>query len=628
MDPAVLTVRAKYAPVKKGPVIAGVLMMTETRFKWVSNDPKASSAVDHPFTVIKAHFFNKGTKKALLNLSKGGDAKADGFVFEFDSFPDRDICRDHVAKILGKQNPSAGVPSGGQPFKPAAGIQAGGQSAKPSAPSFSPQVDQFDQAEMERRMKLLQTDSELQKLHSQLVMGGVLSEADFWNARKHMLDDEADRAPKQRTGLKSAMLADVRPLTDGRTNKVTFNLTPEIIHQIFAEKPAVHRAFLLNVPNKMSEVEFWTKYCRAEYLYRTKNQAAAAAEAADDEDLALFTKEDDIILSESQRKIKKVDPTLDMGADLADDYTHLPGHGILRDGNKEPEEMVGPRKRSIMNDINRHAAVVLDGCPLDALENAKDTASVAQALAIAQQVEAERNAVDFKTRRLERIHQMTVNEDLEGPHEPELVPLCIQDPRKYFDSQQSGATGDAGPHGPTSSDPSEALECFHEQLAAFKRNGLPETVMTPDIAMKVMNDLNRDVSATRYTLGKTAEKNVLDNLPRAMKDDVLQQSATGNELLRHFWASYPLTSPALVNKVNRLKEAMSQHYSRIQGIKDAAPAEHRHHISQLLHPMLQALDAAFAHYEEHPQRRAAKTGTKHAPNGQQNGVFSPNLVTV
>ncbi|CAM6123637.1 unnamed protein product [Calypogeia fissa] len=121
--------------------------LTETQFKWVSNDPKASSAVDLPFTTIKAHFFSKGTKKALLNLSKGGDARrdgkrpclclqADGFVFEFDSFPDRDICRDHVAKILGKQNPSPGVPSGGQPSKPAAGIQAGGQPAKPSAPSF------------------------------------------------------------------------------------------------------------------------------------------------------------------------------------------------------------------------------------------------------------------------------------------------------------------------------------------------------------------------------------------------------------------------------------------------------------------------------------------------------------
>lgn len=574
-----------------------------------------------------AHFSNKGTKKALLNLSRG-DAKAEGFVFEFDSFPDRELCRDHVAKILGKQNAFAGVQAGAQVPKPSAGGPAGGQPAKPAAPSFLHQVDQFDQAEMERRMKLLQTDSELQKLHSQLVIGQVLSEAEFWNARKHMLDDDdAARAPKQRTGLKSSMLADVRPLTDGRTNKVTFNLTPEIIHQIFAEKPAVHRAFLLNVPNRMSVVEFWTKYCRAEYLYRTKNQAAAAAEAADDEDLALFTKEDDIILSESQRKIKMVDPTLDMEADLADDYSHLPGHGTLRDGTKEPEETDNaPRKRSIMNDINRHAAVVLDGSPLDSSPNAKETtASVAEALAIAQRVEAEKNITDLKKRRLERLQQMTMNEDLQGPQGPQLVPLCIQDPRKYFESQQAGPAGET--RGLTSSsDPSEALECFHEQLAALKRNGLPPSLMTPDVALKVMNDLNRDASTTRYTLGKNAEKAILDNLPRATKDNIFQQSATGNELLRHFWASYPLTSPALTNKVNRLKEAMSQLYSQIRGIKDEAPAEHRHHVSQFLHPMLQALDAAFAHYEEHAQRRASKTSTKHAPNGQQNGVFSPDLV--
>jgi transcription initiation factor TFIIH subunit 1 len=50
----------------------------------------------------------------------------------------------------------------------------------------------------------------------------------------------------------------------------------------------------------MSEVEFWKKYCRTEYPHRTKNQAAAEAEAADDEDLALFTKEDDILMTEAQ----------------------------------------------------------------------------------------------------------------------------------------------------------------------------------------------------------------------------------------------------------------------------------------------------------------------------------------
>lgn len=55
----------------------------------------------------------------------------------------------------------------------------------------------------------------------------------------------------------------------------------------------------------MTEIEFWTKYCRAEYLFRTKNAATAAAEAADDEDLAVFTKDDDIIAMEARQKVNK-----------------------------------------------------------------------------------------------------------------------------------------------------------------------------------------------------------------------------------------------------------------------------------------------------------------------------------
>lgn len=53
----------------------------------------------------------------------------------------------------------------------------------------------------------------------------------------------------------------------------------------------------------MTEVEFWTKYCRAEYLNRTKNALAAAAEAAEDEELAVFLKEDDILANEVRKKV-------------------------------------------------------------------------------------------------------------------------------------------------------------------------------------------------------------------------------------------------------------------------------------------------------------------------------------
>ncbi|KAJ4950202.1 hypothetical protein NE237_027034 [Protea cynaroides] len=70
---------------------------------------------------------------------------------------------------------------------------------------------------------------------------------------------------------------------------------------IFAEKPAVHQAYLNFVPSKMSEKDFWTKYCRAEYLHRTKNLKLS-------------------------RRVFIFRSTLDMEADEGDDYMHLLEH--------------------------------------------------------------------------------------------------------------------------------------------------------------------------------------------------------------------------------------------------------------------------------------------------------------
>ena len=53
----------------------------------------------------------------------------------------------------------------------------------------------------------------------------------------------------------------------------------------------------------MTENDFWKKYFKADFLYRTKNALAAAAEAAEDEELAVFLKKDEIVAEESRRKV-------------------------------------------------------------------------------------------------------------------------------------------------------------------------------------------------------------------------------------------------------------------------------------------------------------------------------------
>nr|KJB09168.1 hypothetical protein B456_001G127200 [Gossypium raimondii] len=526
-----VTKRAKYKTTIKDPGTPGTLRMTFEKILFVPHNPKSAGKLDVEFRYIKGQKHTKegSNKPPWLNLTNNQNGS---FIFEFENYSDLQECRDFVGKVLAK----------------------GGEVSE--KPTVSYPDEQLSAAEMELRIKLLQEDSELQKLHKQFVLSGVLTETEFWATRKKLLDREVSKKTKQRLGFKSAMISDIKPSTDGRTNKVTFNLTPEVILQIFAEKPAVHRAFLSYVPNKMSERTFWTKYFRAEYLHSTKNSIAAAAEAAEDEELAVFLKQDDILASEAQKKIRRVDPTLDMEADEGDDYTHLPDHGIFREGNKEMTESQNELyKRSLSQDINRHAAVVLEGRAVDV--ELEDTKAVAEALAQSKQKSSNKGESDgdISRERLDRLSRMTEIEDLQGPNTLPLAPLCI----------------------------------------------------------KVLDALTNSISNTKYHIGKNPQESVLDRLPRKTKEELLHHWTSILELLKHFWASYPITTTYLYAKVNRLKDAMSNIYPQLEEIKGSVPSELRHQVSLLVRPMHQALDAAIQHYEASMQKRSAQSGER--PNG-------------
>lgn len=589
--------RAKYKSSVKDPGVPGILEMMEDRFIFTPNNPKLSSSLSVQFKLIKGHKFTKegSHKHALLNLTQD---QGGSYIFEFENFSDRDVCREFV----GRATTMAG--------------EAGKTSSEPSA--VTPQDEQLiSTQEMERRIKLLQEDGELQKLHKQFVIGGILTEAEFWATRKKLLDRNTSSVIKQRAGFKSAMLADVKPAADGRSNRVTFNLSPEIIHQIFAEKPAVHQAFLKFVPRKMTEKDFWNKYCRAEYLHSTKNPVAAAAEAAEDEELAVFLKNDDVWASEARRKIRRVDPTLDMEADEGDDYIHLPDHGLSRDDSKEAiDSPYEEYRRSLSQVLNRHGAVVLEGRSIDV--ELGDTRSVAEALSRSKQVELANEASDgnVNQERLDRISQLAEIEDLQPPRDPPLAPLFIKDPRDYFDSQQANALKTLGDtlvetrQMKCNLSTSEAYGSLRECISEIKIAGLSDPIVKPEIAFKVFSGLTQNISSTKYHLGKNPQESVLDRLPNITKDELLHHWTSIQELLKHFWSSYPITTSYLYVKVGRLKDAMSQIYPKLQEIKESVQSDFRHQVSLLVQPMLQALDAAFAHYDADLQKRSAKGGDR------------------
>ncbi|XP_009758565.1 general transcription and DNA repair factor IIH subunit TFB1-1 [Nicotiana tabacum] len=589
--------RAKYKSSVKDPGVPGVLKLTKERFFFMPNDPTSTTKLNVEFKLIKGHRSSKegSSKQALLNLMHD---QGRSYIFEFDSFPDRDKCREFVASAIA-----------------ACGEVVKAASEKPAVPHD----EQLSAAEMGRRIKLLQDNSELQKLHRQLVIGGILSEAEFWAARKKLLEQGDIKKPKQRVALKNDMWS-VKPLSDGQTNRVTFNLTPEVIHQIFAEKPAVRQAYLKFVPGKMSEKEFWTKYSRAEYLHSTKNIVAAAAEAAEDEELAVFLKQDDMLAFEARKKIRRVDPTLDMEADEGDDYMHLPDHGLPLDETKEIlEPQYEPFKRSFSQYLNQHAAVVLRGRVIDV--ELGDTRSVAEAFTRTNQAELAAEVSDESAyrERIAKVSRVAEIEDLQGPHEPPVALLSIKDPRDYFDSQQANAIKALGDGGTGTRQlkfnvsKEDAFCSLKNSISEINSQGLTEPIISPEVALKVLNGLSQNISSTKYHLGKNPHESVLDRLPSATKDELLLHWTSIQELLKHFWSSYPITAKYFYTKVTRLKDAMSQIYPKLQEIKESVQSDFRHQVSLLVQPMLQALDAAFAHYDADIQKRSAKSGER--PNG-------------
>ncbi|CAM0911246.1 unnamed protein product [Alopecurus aequalis] len=586
-----MTIGAKYKTTVKDPGTTGILRMNEDKFTFTPNDPRSLMKLNVDFRSIKGHKFNKvdGSKPTppLLNLSKDSD-KGGGYMFEFDNVGNRDSCRDYVARVLGKHQ----------------GIVPPRPNVPPEKSVASTGPEQLSSAEMERRMKLLREDSELQKLHKKFVLGNILQESEFWSTRKNLLDDETNKASKQKPGFKTAMLADVRPLADGQTNKVTFSLTTEIIHQIFAEKPAVHRAFLDYVPKKLSEKDFWTKYCRAEYLLRTKNTLAAKAEAAEDEELAMFLKNDDILAKEAKLKIKRVDPTLDMEADAGDDYIHLPDHGILRDGSRETVDADSElARRTLSQDLNRHAAVVLEGRSTDI--ESTDTKTVAEALARSKKEPPSTSVDDDASHdRLVKVARMTEIEDLQAPRNLPYAPLCIKDPREYFDSQQAnalrplGGSNDGRKARSCSLSTDDAFRHLMDQISSVKDNKMNSPVVQSDVALKVLNELNEGISRSRRLNLKNPQDSLLGHLPHRTRDELMDHWTAIQELLRHFWSSYPITTTVLYNKIQRVKDAMTQIYQKLQDIKESAQPD--------------ALDAAFNH-DVDQQQKSSKAGNK--PNG-------------
>ncbi|WJX62774.1 hypothetical protein P8452_47734 [Trifolium repens] len=154
-------------------------------------------------------------------------------------------------------------------------------------------------------------------------------------------------------------------------------------------------------------------------------------------------------------------------------------HGIFRDGSKEIPEAQHPLyRRILLQDLNRQGAVVLEGKTLDM--KTEHTRAEAKILARRQHEEERRN----------RISKMIQIEHLQAQDGHPVAPLCIKDPRDYFDSQQANAvkTLDDSLAGTEQTRCSlgyeEAYGSLRASISKIETKGLNDPLLSPEVALK------------------------------------------------------------------------------------------------------------------------------------------------
>ncbi|XP_006814889.1 general transcription factor IIH subunit 1 [Saccoglossus kowalevskii] len=453
--------------------------------------------------------------------------------------------------------------------------------------------------ELEEKNRMLQEDPELFQLYKDLVMSGVISADEFW-ANRTVNSTGSQNTQHQDVGVSAAFLADIKPQTDG-CNGLRYNLTADIIESIFRTYPAVKKKHAENVPDNMSESEFWTRFFQSHYFHRDRINAG---------NKDLFTDCAKI----DEKEMKKVvnerldDPLLDLSG--MSDSSFGEGYGV---GAKDSKSSGNISNTNLIKRFNHHNTRVLGvsekagtSIQSSSIESQPST-STGSSLPnknnshIANNQSNGRNisSVNSNTTQDEtvpskrmRIKEAIEYEDLVPETRPPAVMLNLDKAERYHHGPMPVSKMDYA----TTEEMINATQVIREDMAQAKPT-LFQTIHG-SVASSVVSELSPGGSLMHGLGQQPLHQLYSQDIQVEMKN---MYSALC-ELLRHFWSCFPVSSKFLEEKVTRMKINLERFQtSKLQPFREKLAMQHFN--VNLINHMEELLETAYGKFTSWQARR-------------------------
>ncbi|CAL1271219.1 unnamed protein product [Larinioides sclopetarius] len=404
--------------------------------------------------------------------------------------------------------------------------------------------------ELEEKNNILAKDPVLFQLYRDLVATQVITADEFWaNYVKKPAQNETANT-EQETGISGSFLVGISPQTDGSCG-FRYNITPEIIDSIFRTYPAVKRKHMENVPHKISESEFWTKFFQSHYFHRDR----------------LNINSKDLFSECAKMDEQDVKSAIDKGIpDPFVDISSFEEEKLLDDDSKNVVNAYNTQKEINQNMIrrfNHHSMMVLQSCskkklesPADAQPNAKKPALMNNHVNSHKDTSSAHSEKDPKKAIIE---SKTVYEDLTGNTKQNVSSLNLTKVSRYL----SGPVplidiNDVSPE-------EVAMAVNHLNNSIYNWTPILPNVLSPSSAIVALGDVLPGGSLMKNMDGT----HLKDSVPIEIQTEMKQLYCALTELLRHFWCCFPTTTPQLEEKVLSMQGSLQRfEYAKIQPFQE------------------------------------------------------------